>query len=136
MLSCFFGIVITFFFVDIILTTIYRDALTTASQLMLSPENTLEKLCSAFKAIDGTPYKKACLEIKKLERKKTLTENERWTRDSDEFKNVHKTIIERARDDAKSKLRVIITGHTILRDILHRSGKLGKENTSFSFILL
>ena len=118
MLSCFFGIVITFFFVDIILTTIYRDALTTASQPMLSPEDTLEKLSSAFKAIDGTSYKKACLEIKKIERKKTLTEDERWTRDSDEFKNVHKTIIERARDDAKSKLRVIITGVVSIKIII------------------
>ena len=115
---------------------IFRNALATASQQTISPEDALETLCNAFQAVDSASYRKACLESKKIEKKKDLKEDERWTEDCEEFKNVQKTIIERTRNNAKKKLKSIITSQTILKDILHRSGKLGKRNNVlFIFIL-
>ena len=110
---------------------ITRDALATANQEVLSPEDFLETLYNALSSIDSASYKKACLELKKLEKKKKISEDRRWTRDCEKFQNVKKIIIERTRDNAKKKLKSIITSQTILKDILHRSGKLGKRNTAY-----
>ncbi|KAI7856125.1 hypothetical protein BDC45DRAFT_567627 [Circinella umbellata] len=93
-----------------------QNALATANQQVLSPEDALETLCNAFKAVDNASYRKACLEIKKIEKKK-MKEDERWSQDCDDFK----------------KLKAIVTSQNILKDVLHRSGKLG-HNTSTQII--
>ncbi|KAI7846605.1 hypothetical protein BDC45DRAFT_576978 [Circinella umbellata] len=84
-----------------------QNALTTVSQQTTSQEDALETLCNAFKAVDSASYRKAWLESKKIEKKKNLKEDERWTEDCED--------------------------QTIPKDILHCSGKLG-HNTSSQII--
>ncbi|KAI7846630.1 hypothetical protein BDC45DRAFT_88333 [Circinella umbellata] len=62
-----------------------------------------------------------------------MKEDERWSQDCDDFKRVKKNLIERTRDNFKKKLKAIVTSQNILKDVLHRSGKLG-HNTSTQII--
>ncbi|KAI9488187.1 hypothetical protein BDB00DRAFT_877738 [Zychaea mexicana] len=66
-----------------------------------------------------TSYPKALKDVKSFERKLGIVT--RWTTACPEFIAVQKRVKERNRDIAREKLKTILIGQTLLKDVLHRS---------------